>query len=210
MGRRSEPFTHRVALSLRSTFEQGPNPNVNDLDTARKIADGNPETIEAFVHAHYAFILRFMRNLTRRIEDAEDLTQQTFLTARRQAGSFKGNSSLRTWLHRVAFHEYTHWKRRQRRTETLSPALATHEAGFHACIEAASLLDALHRLPDLHREAFLLHEVQELSLVEVAKVVGKPVGTVKSRLFHARKMLRSMLEAEQENTIHGEPALEPR
>lgn len=166
--------------------------------------------MEAFVHEHYAFVLRFMLHLTRRIEDAEDLTQQTFLTARRQVGSFKGHSSLRTWLHRVAFHEYTHWKRRQRKSEPLSPLLASHESGFAACLEAAELLDALHRLPAQLRETFLLHEVQELSLQEVANVLGKPVGTVKSRLFHARKLLRAALEGEQENTIHGEPALESR
>lgn len=181
---------------------------MNDLETARKIADGDPRTTEAFVQEHYAFVLRFMRHLTRRIEDAEDLTQQTFLTARTRVGSFKGQSSLRTWLHRVAFHEYTHWKRRQRRTERLSPGLARHEPGFAACLEAAILLDALHMLPANHRETFLLHEVQELSLEEVASVLGKPVGTVKSRLFHARKLLREALEGGQEDHFDGEPALE--
>ncbi len=164
--------------------------------------------MEAFVHEQYASVLRFMRHLTWRIEDAEDLTQQTFLTARRQAGSFKGNSSLRTWLHRVAFHEYTHWKRRQRKTERLNPDLARHERGFDVCLDAAILLDALHGLPDRHRETFLLHEVQELSIQEVAKVLGKPVGTVKSRLFQARKLLREALEGEQEEITHGAPALE--
>ncbi len=178
---------------------------MNDLETARKIADGDPQTMESFVHEHYAFVLRFMRHLTRRIEDAEDLTQQTFLKVRCQVGSFKGQSSLRTWLHRVAFHEYTHWKRRQRKTEHLSPTLARHEPGFAACLDAANLLDALHQLPAKHREAFLLHEVQELSLQDVAKVLGKPVGTVKSRLFHARKLLRDALEGENFN---GEHALE--
>lgn len=181
---------------------------MNDLETAKKIADGDPQTMEAFVQTHYAFVLRFMRHLTRRIEDAEDLTQQAFLTARQQAGSFKGNSSLRTWLHRVAFHEYTHWKRRQRKTERLSPTLASHDPGFAACLDAANLLDALHRLPASHRETFLLHEVQELPLQDVAKVLGKPVGTVKSRLFQARKLLRAELEGEQERKINGEPALE--
>lgn len=183
-------------------------PNVNDLDTARKIAAGDPDTMEAFVREHYAPVLRLMRHLTRRIEDAEDLTQQAFLTARRQAGTFKGHSSLRTWLHRVAFHEYTHWKRRQRKTERLSATLAAHEPGFAACLEAAELLDALHRLPAHHRETFLLHEVQELSLQDVAKVLGKPIGTVKSRLFHARRQLRAALEGGHEEDYHGEPALD--
>lgn len=181
---------------------------VNDFETAQRIAQGDAKTMEAFVQEHYASVLRFMRQLTRRIEDAEDLAQQTFLTARRQAASFKGRSSLRTWLHRVAFHEYTHWKRRQRSTARLSPTLAVHDPRFAACLDAAQLLDALHGLPDLHRETFLLHEVQELSLEEVARVLGKPVGTVKSRLFEARRRLRAALEGEPEDHLNGEPALE--
>ncbi len=164
--------------------------------------------MEAFVREHYGPVLRLMRHLTRRNEDAEDLTQQAFMTARRRVGTFKGQSTLRTWLHRVAFHEYTHWKRRQRKTECLSPTLAVHDPGFAACLEAADLLDALHRLPAHHREAFLLHEVQQLSLQDVAKVVGKPIGTVKSRLFHARRLLRAALEGGYDEEYHGEPALE--
>jgi len=181
---------------------------VNDLETAQKIAAGDPQTMEAFVREHYAAVLRLMRHLTRRIEDAEDLTQQAFLTARQRVATFRGQSTLRTWLHRVAFHEYTHWKRRQRKTADLSPTLAVHDPGFATCLEAAELLGALDRLPAHHREAFLLHEVQELSLQEVAKVVGKPVGTVKSRLFHARRQLRAALEGRHDEDYHGEPALE--
>lgn len=181
---------------------------MNDLDIAKKIASGDAPTMEALVQEHYGSILRFMRHLTRRIEDAEDLTQSAFLVACREAGSYKGRSTLRTWLHRVAFHEYTHWKRRQRRTERLSPSHAWHDPGFAACLEAADLLEALHRLPDIHREAFLLHEVQELPLQEVAQVLGKPVGTVKSRLFQARALLRAQLEGRIEDNHHGETALE--
>jgi RNA polymerase sigma-70 factor (ECF subfamily) len=192
------------AFDLRARAKQ----NVNDLETAQGIAAGDPNTMEAFVQEHYASVLRFMRHLTRRIEDAEDLTQHAFLTARTKASSFKGNASLRTWLHRVAYHEYTHWKRRQRKTDQLSPTLSSQEPGYAACLDAIDLLDALHRLPDHLRETFLLHEVQDLSLQDVAKVLGKPVGTVKSRLFNARRMLRTALEGGQEDTHHGEPALE--
>jgi RNA polymerase sigma-70 factor (ECF subfamily) len=192
---------------VRSTFEQGTQ-NVNDPEIAKKIADGDLSTMEAFVNEHYASVLRFMRHLTRRIEDAEDLTQQSFLSARRHAHQFQGASSLRTWLHKVAFHEYTHWKRRQRKTLRLSPALPSQEPGFAACLDAVDLLDALHKLSPHHRETFLLHEVQELSLIETAKVLRVPVGTVKSRLFQARKQLRTMLEPEREDHLNGQPALE--
>jgi RNA polymerase sigma-70 factor, ECF subfamily len=181
---------------------------LNDLELARQIAAGDTGAVEAFVRQHYASVLRFMRHLTRRAEDAEDLTQQAFLKARSQIGSYQGKSSLRTWLHRVAFHEYTHWKRSQRWTLTLRHAPARIEPAFEACLEAAALLEALDTLPDALRETFLLHEVQQLPIEEVAKVLSRPVGTVKSRLFHARKRLRAHLESGQEEKIDAEPAYE--
>jgi RNA polymerase sigma-70 factor (ECF subfamily) len=183
---------------------------LTDLDTARQIAAGDSIQTEAFVRQHYSSVLRFMRHLTRRAEDAEDLTQQAFLKARSQIGSYEGKSSLRTWLHRVAFHEYTHWKRRQRITLSLRHVPAQTEPGFEACLESAALLAALHSLPDALRETFLLHEVQELPIEEVATVLGKPAGTVKSRLFEARKRLRALLEGGQQEKIDAEPAYESR
>ncbi|MEQ1822717.1 MAG: RNA polymerase sigma factor [Fimbriimonadaceae bacterium] len=192
---------------MRSNFDKAIT-NVKDLETASKIANGNAEAMEAFVQEHYASVLRFMRHLTRNLDDAEDLTQQAFINAKRKANSFRGHSSLKTWLHRIAFYEYTHWKRVQRRTERLSLHHAVREPGFETCLEAASLLDALATLSNRHRETFLLHEVQELSVQEVAKVMGTPVGTVKSRLNKARRLLRIELERENEETLIGKTVYE--
>jgi len=148
-----------------------------------------------------------MLHLTRNREDAEDLTQLAFIKARENIANFRGGSSLRTWLHRVAFHEYTHWRRKHRRLSRLPEDLSV-EAGYQACIEGAALLDALHGLPPKLREAFLLFEVQELTLEEVAQVVRVPIGTVKSRLHHARTRLRAFLEDFEEERIYGEKACE--
>lgn len=180
---------------------------LNDKDRARQIESGDAEAFRAFVDDHYSSVLRFMRHLTRGIEDAEDLTQQAFLRARENIAGFRGNSSIRTWLHRVAFHEYTHWRRKQRPILRLSQHEIAPEPGFQACVEGAVLLDALHQLPAPMREAFLLFEVQELTLDEVAMVMRVPKGTVKSRLHHARLRLRTLLQ-DQEETIYGTTACE--
>ncbi|HVT13573.1 MAG TPA: RNA polymerase sigma factor [Fimbriimonadaceae bacterium] len=180
---------------------------MNDNDRARLIAAGDAEVLRAFVEDHYSSVLRFMRHLTRSIEDAEDLTQQAFLKARENIAGYHGGSSLRTWLHRVAFHEYTHWRRKQRPLLRLTQHEIAPEPGFQACVEGAALLDALHRLPAPMREAFLLFEVQELTLEEVATVMRVPKGTVKSRLHHARLRLRTLFQ-EQEETLYGTTACE--
>jgi RNA polymerase sigma-70 factor (ECF subfamily) len=171
---------------------------LNDKERASRIAAGDAEALRVFIDDQYPSVLRFMRHLTRSIEDAEDLTQQAFIKARENIAGFRGGSSLRTWLHRVAFHEYTHWRRRHRPLLRLSNQEIAPESGFHACVEGAALLDALHQLPDSMREAFLLFEVQELTLEEVAAVMGVPKGTVKSRLHHARLRLRTLLQDQEE------------
>lgn len=182
--------------------------HVTDLETARRIASGDAWATENFVITHYASVCRFLRHLTRHAEDSEDLTQQAFIKAKQQIASYRGKASLRTWLFRIALHEYTHWKRKHRRTHSLDLAPARVEPAYEACIETVALLNALEKLPDGLKETFLLSEVQELSIEETAAVLGVPQGTVKSRMFAARKKLCFLLEGRQEDEIEARPILE--
>jgi RNA polymerase sigma-70 factor (ECF subfamily) len=175
---------------------------MNDLDIARRIATGDPESVERFVRDHYASVFRAMRHLTAHQEDAEDLTQQAFLTARARIETFRGRSSLKTWLHRIAFNEYAQWKRKKRPTAPLQLDQPTNEPGYGSFITGIDLLGALATLPDKLREAFILHEVEELRVEEVAQILRVPSGTVKARLFHARRKLRAHLEDGAEVTNH--------
>lgn len=182
--------------------------HVTDLDTARRIAAGDARVTEGFVLSHYASLFRFLKHLTRHREDAEDLTQQAFIKAKQQIDSYRGKASLRTWLYRIALHEYTHWKRARRKTGSLDLVPARVDPAYEACVETVALLDALEKLPGALKETFLLHEVQEMSVEETANVLGVPQGTVKSRLSSARKKLCSLMEGRQEEEIEARPVLE--
>ncbi len=168
---------------------------MNDMDLAKTVADGDRVAMASLVEQHYDPVFRFLRNLTRSQEDAEDLTQQVFVKAQTRIKSYRGGSSLRTWLHQIAFHEFTRWRRRRRLTSLVGIERTGQEPGYSQVDEAAWLLDALDRLNPALKEAFLLHEVQELSVEEVATVTGSPIGTVKSRLHHARSMLQKLWES---------------
>lgn len=167
---------------------------MNDLETARQIAAGDPDEAERFVRTHYASVYRLMRHLTRNREDAEDLAQQAFVTARAKIATYRGGAALKTWLHRVGFNEYAQWKRKRRHTIPLTSDHSSEDPGYGSCIAGESLLSALAALPDKLRETFILHEVDELPVVEVAQIQSVPVGTVKARLFHARRKLRASLD----------------
>jgi RNA polymerase sigma-70 factor (ECF subfamily) len=132
-------------------------------------------------------------------EDGEDLLQEIFLQAYRKLGSFKGQSSLGTWLYRLALNHCLDYVRsRQAKmnklTESLDAESAVEPSGRRETPIARLDLDrALERLPDGCREAFVLHDVEGLDHKEVADRLGIAEGTSKSQVFKARMKLRALL-----------------
>jgi RNA polymerase sigma-70 factor (ECF subfamily) len=159
----------------------------------QRILSGDKAAGEQFVIEHYEAIFRFLRNLTGSKEDAEDLTQQTFLRAWEALPNFRGDSSLSTWLHSIAYREYTHWLRSQREFVPLDEIVDMPDEQSNQNLEAVLLRWAIYRLDPEHRGVFVLYYVQGFSVSEVAKIIGVPVGTVKSRLFFARQKLKELL-----------------
>ncbi len=149
-----------------------------------------PSDIEALVYEHYDSVFRFLWQLTRHRENAEDLTQQTFLKAQSRLHTFRGDASVRTWLHKVALREFTSWRRKKWFAGSLLRADTPSPDQYGLADEALVLSELLSHLKPALREAFILHEVQGLSVEEVARVTRSPVGTVKSRLHHAREQLQ--------------------
>jgi RNA polymerase sigma-70 factor (ECF subfamily) len=159
----------------------------------QRILNGDKAAGEQFVVEHYEAIFRFLRNLTGSKEDAEDLTQQTFLRAWEALSSFRGDSSLSTWLHSIAYREYTHWLRSRREFVPLDEIIDMPDEQANQNLEAVLLRWAIYRLDPEHREVFVLYYVQGFSVSEIAKIIRVPAGTVKSRLFFARQKLRELL-----------------
>ena len=163
----------------------------------QRILSGDKAAGERFVVEHYEAIFRFLRNLTGSKEDAEDLTQQTFLKAWDALPNYRGDSSLSTWLHSIAYHEYTHWLRSRRELiyldETEEMTNERIDKQMEEGLEAVLLRWAISKLDPEHRDVFVLHHMQGFSVKEISKVIGVPTGTVKSRLFFARQRLRALL-----------------
>lgn len=109
---------------------------------------------------------------------------------------------MRTWLHQIAFREYIAWRRKRRLTLPLEILVGQRDRQLDRVVEEVTLLGALHQIPAAQREAFLLFEVQGLSVDEVAQVTGIKPGTVKSHLHYARKQLRELLGEADQETYH--------
>jgi RNA polymerase sigma-70 factor (ECF subfamily) len=148
-------------------------------------------------------LLYFIRRLIGSERDAYDVLQQTWLAAWGAIAKLKDPRLLRTWLYRIARNQAISHLRKQRGNITLADpadlcAIAEADPGNDGLMEIApsALHGGLERLSLAHREALTLHFLEGASIEEIAEVIDVPPGTVKSRLFHARRALRQILESE--------------
>jgi len=161
--------------------------------------DRDVEAFESMYREHSARIYSMATRMAGSPQDGEDLLQEIFLQAYRKLGSFKGESSLGTWLYRLALNHCLDYVRSRRAkmnrlTETLDAEQSIEPvAARQTPIAKMDLERAIERLPDGCREAFVLHDVEGFDHKEVGEQLGIAEGTSKSQVFKARMKLRAML-----------------
>lgn len=137
-------------------------------------------------------------------DDAEDVQQEVWLAVYRGLGGLADPGAFRTWLYRTTRHRAVDWLRRRRRERELADDVERETVGAVAGppdegaglagIDEARLEAALAGLPPPQREVLLLKYRDDLSYAEIALVVGCPIGTVRTRLHHAKRRLHELLD----------------
>jgi RNA polymerase sigma-70 factor, ECF subfamily len=138
----------------------------------------------------------------RQHQDAEDVAQEAFARAYRRFGQLRDRERFRAWLVRMTWRLAIDRQRSERRRlareaahmATPAPAAASAHDDMNARERAARLWRAIDALPDKLRVVIVLANIQEHDLAEVARLLGLPTGTVKSRLFLARQRLKELLQ----------------
>jgi RNA polymerase sigma-70 factor (ECF subfamily) len=166
---------------------------------------------ERLVRVHQDRLYRFARRLTGNREDAEDLVQQGLLEAYVAFDRFQPGTHFDRWMFRIIRHTYLDTVRSQSRVtvesleggweshdgEVMPREIADTRSGPEDEVLAEMLSEPLQRaldaLPSEYRSVVLLAELEEMSYEEVARALGCPVGTVRSRLHRARNLLRRSL-----------------
>ena len=173
-----------------------------DLELAERCRAGDADAFEELYRQHARRLFGLVFRMTGSAEDAEDLLQEVFLQAHRKLSGFRGESSLGTWLYRLAMnHCLDHLRGRQakmgRATESLdrdeAPEPAAPQPMVPTAISRMDLDRAIQTLPQGCRAAFLLHDVEGFEHGEVAKILGVSEGTSKSQVHKARRKLRAIL-----------------
>ncbi len=188
----------------------------------RGLKNGVDEAYEALLDRFQQPVYSLIYRLVDDPSDAADVVQEVFLKVFRSIGQFKGNSSLKTWIYRIAYNEawnHRRWFTRHRKQEIGLDRESDESISYQEVLEdsARSAFDlvadsethelieaALAELNPVFRGAVILRDIEELSYEEIAEVLGVSLGTVKSRILRGRDALRKVLSSR----LKPEPALD--
>lgn len=171
----------------------------DDAATVRRVLAGEVEAFAALVERWQGPLVNLAYRYCRDRSIAEDMAQEAFLKIYRGLPRWRQDSRFSTWMFAVAINQYRSMMRRTGPpavpVEELERVLAAGDLDAEA--DAALRRDAVHRavgsLPPKYRDVVLLFYFQEMDLQETAQVARLPEGTVKARLFRARKLLQDKL-----------------
>lgn len=181
----------------------------SDAELVKKAQAGATEAFAALVERHQDYVYNSVCYLIGSSPDAEDIAQDVFVSAYRALGGFEGRARFTTWLYGIMLNAVRTYWRRHKRVTVLSVDLAEEDGNPGLQIAArqdgpaemamraervGAVQDAIAGLDEHLREIIVLRDIQGLSYDELADALGLPDGTVKSRLYRARRELMERLK----------------
>lgn len=163
---------------------------------------GDRGAFDELIRGWEARLFYYIRRLVPTEEDAWDVLQQTWMSVFKSIKTLNDPERLPVWLYQVArYRALSHWRghyREQAAMEELGElAESTAADEIDRLDDAEQVHRGLSQISLAHREALTLHFLESFSLEQMAEVLGIPPGTVKSRLFHAKRALRAVLERKE-------------
>lgn len=187
-------------------------PNATDSDLGDdtphalvvRLGRGDGAALTMVYKQHHTAVRAFAQRLVGDIEAAEDLVQDVFVALPSAISRFRGDCALRTFLVSIAVNHAKNHVRSAARRRAAMGRLAREPEGSSRSPEqdierarlGSRLMAALDELPLEQRVVVVLSEIEERTSTEIATIVDAPEGTVRTRLFHAKRKLRDLLRAE--------------
>lgn len=174
-------------------------------DVVRRAQEGDSDAFAELFNAHKSRVFSLCLRMTNNAAEAEDLTQDAFMQVFRKLSSFRGDSALSTWLHRIAVNTVLmHFRKKVLRQVSLDERsdgegrTVRRECGgkdgrLSGTINRLALIRAIEELPAGYRMIFLLHEVHGHEHQEIAALLNCSVGNSKSQLHKAKRNIRQIL-----------------
>lgn len=172
----------------------------SDEDLARRCQAGNDDAFEILVHRYQKSVFRLIYHIVGKDTDVEDIAQEVFLRAYEGMSKFRFDASFETWLTSITVNYCLKFLRQRKAKplfERFRSFLHSREASQQASIEKkeqqVAVKQALDKLSPKHRAVVVLLYFEGHTCEEIAEIVDCSAGTVKSRLYHARKKLKKLL-----------------
>jgi RNA polymerase sigma-70 factor (ECF subfamily) len=176
---------------------------MTDDELIRSVLDGNQRNFRLIVEKYSPRVFRTVLGFVHQREEAEEITQDCFLKAYNSLSSFSGKSAFSTWLYRITVNTALNAARKKKREQLMGDLSAffqfsSPEKNAGQKIEAAEgdrmVQQALDKLPQKQRVAFILSKFEEFSQKEIAEIMGTSEGAVEQLIFRARLHLKKELE----------------
>ena len=177
-------------------------PEAQSRHWLEQIALGQERALEQFYRHYHGQVFQFALRLVNNAADAAELANETMMEVWRAAARFAGDSRVRTWLFGIVNHRSIDLLRRRRRRHEHTDELTDVADDAPACSiadviagaqDARQVRNCVDQLPEPHRAVVHLAFFEDLSYPEVAQVLDVPVGTIKTRIMHAKQKLQHCL-----------------
>ena len=183
----------------------------------REAIEGDQKAYAEIVSRYRAQIFNLIYRMVRQRDEAEDLTQETFIKAFNALPSFNAEYAFSTWLYKIAVNNcIDHFRKKRLKTYPIDNPIPvkdgdlqrefpdqsdTPDSGLMEKERRMQIQDAIDELPEKYREAILLRHGHDKSYEEIADELDIPIGTVKVRIFRAREMLKKKLREQRRSLL---------
>ena len=200
----------QVSPTLEMTF-QGVIPSQAEQDETQLVQasqQGEQDAFALLVERHQRLVFNLSLRMVQDYEDASEVTQEAFLAAWQGLPAFRGEARFATWLYRIAYHCCLRQLERRKRERDLQAVIQAEQTldGMNKAQRAEDILELrdrqamvreqMEQLPAKYRVVLILRHLQEMTYEEMADILSRPVGTIKTHLFRARHQLRERLLAQ--------------
>lgn len=170
-----------------------------DLELIQDVKNGIKSAFETLVLRHEKFLMKVVVRMTRDLDAAEDIVQETFIKAFRRLHLFEGRSSLRSWLYQIALNTARNrFRRANRETVGMDGMDVAVDSALESGLIAGDVRSVIQlevdKLPERQRTALSLRIFEDLSFKEIADIMQCPYDTAKANYRHALLKLKSRLE----------------
>ncbi|MBA2395970.1 MAG: sigma-70 family RNA polymerase sigma factor [Ktedonobacteraceae bacterium] len=196
------PHSIGIPASITSTWT-----GQDDIELVIASKGGNQDAFAQLVQRHQRRVFNLVFRMLQQYEEANEVTQETFLAAWQGLPSFRGDARFSTWLYRIAYNCSLKQLEQRKRDTALQVAVQAEqslqqescderaEAEMEAHERQALVREHLSMLPAKYRIVLVLRHLQELTYEEMAEILTMPIGTIKTHLFRARNLLKERLES---------------